>query len=298
MSLNGLIIYNGSLYSEKFIDYANMLKHAAIKKGHTIRLIKNNEIHSLLKTNEATLLSQTTLKAIDYIIFTDKDIYLAHHLEAMGYRLFNSAHATEVSDDKIKSYQTLAKKNLPIPKTLIAPKNFINPFENNANFLNHAIEYFNFPFVIKEAFGSFGEQVYLVHNKSDVENALNKIGNRPFMCQEFITSSYGKDIRLQVVGDDVITTMKRSSEIDFRANITSGGKMDTYTPSEAEKSLAITATKALGLDFAGVDLLFGENSKRVICEVNSNAHIRNLLDCTGVNVADSIIEYIDREVKK
>src|SRR5699024_11985759 len=99
-------------------------------------------------------------------------------------------------------------------------------------FLNHAIEYFNFPFVIKEAFGSFGEQVYLVHNKSDVENALDKIGDRPFMCQEFINSSYGKDIRLQVVGDDVITTMKRSSEIDFRANITSGGKMDTYTPSE------------------------------------------------------------------
>src|SRR5690625_6941408 len=46
---------------------------------------------------------------------------------------------------------------------------------------------------------------------------------------------------------------------------------------------SIEATKSLGLDFAGVDLLFGKNSERIICEVNSNAHIRNLLNCTGID---------------
>lgn len=298
MSINGLIIYNGSLHSDKFIDYANMLKQAAIKQGHNVEIIKNNDLFSLINSTELQLLSHKKLTNINYIIYTDKDIYLAYQLEAMGYRLFNSALATEISDDKIKSYQNLAKNSLPIPKTLIAPKNFINPIENNAVFINQVIKEFDFPFIIKEAFGSFGEQVYLVHNKTEIKNVLEEINNRPFMCQEFIKSSFGNDIRIQVVGNEVITAMKRTSKTDFRANITSGGTMEVYNPSKSEKEIAILATKSLGLDFAGVDLLFGEQDHRIICEVNSNAHIRNLLDCTGVNVADSIIEYIDGEVNK
>lgn len=298
MSLNGLIIYNGSLYSEKFIDYAKMLEASAINQKHQISLIKNNDMFSLLEAKKPELITDFDLSNIDYIIFTDKDIYLAHHLESMGFRLFNSAFATEISDDKIKSYQKLSSKKLPIPKTMIAPKNFIKPIENSKAFINQTINQFGFPYILKEAFGSFGEQVYLVHNENDIKNVLSKINNRPFMCQEFIESSFGIDIRLQVVGNEVITAMKRTSKVDFRANVTAGGKMEPYTPNAYEKELAIKSTQTLGLDFAGVDLLFGENEERIICEVNSNAHIRNLLDCTGVNVADSIINYIDREVRK
>ncbi len=297
MNLNGLIIYNGSLYSEKFIDYANMLKSAAIEKGHQIRLLKNNEMFSLLNSQEPGLLTDFDLNKIDYIIFTDKDIYLAYQLEAMGYRLFNTAFSTEISDDKIKSYQKLSVTHLPIPSTLIAPKNFMNPIENSQAFIDKSINQFGFPFVIKEAFGSFGEQVYLVHNETDIEQALLKINNRPYMCQEFIHSSFGTDIRLQVVGNEVVTAMKRTSQVDFRANVTSGGKMEVYTPNNYEKDLAVKAAQTLGLEFAGVDLLFGKE-ERIICEVNSNAHIRNLLDCTGINVADYMIDYIDREVSK
>ena len=52
------------------------------------------------------------------------------------------------------------------------------------------------------------------------------------------------------------------------------------------------STKAIGLDFAGVDILFGEQEEPIVCEVNSNAHFKNIYDCTGVNTADYILEYI------
>src|SRR5690625_513737 len=298
MNLNGLMIYNGSLYSEKFIDYANMLQSAAIKKGHHVELVKNNELFSLMHTNKTDILSNLNLNRIDYIIFTDKDIYLAHQLVALGIRLFIIALSTDISDDKIKTYQKLMKSNLPIPETLIGPINFIKPIESNRKFITQSIEHFGFPFIIKEAYGSFGEQVYLIKNNTDIEKALSKINDRPFMCQSFIDSSFGTDIRVQVVGNEVVTAMKRTSINDFRANVTTGGKMQNYLPSNYEKHLAIEATKSLGLDFAGVDLLFGKNSERIICEVNSNAHIRNLLNCTGINVADYMLDYIDREMIK
>src|SRR5699024_10643134 len=97
-------------------------------------------------------------------------------------------------------------------------------------------------------------------------------------------------------GDQVITAMQRTSENDFRANVTSGGKMEPYEPNESQKRLAIEATKAIGADFAGVDLLFGENDQPIVCEINSNAHIRNLLDCTGVNVAIDLVTYIEKDL--
>lgn len=36
--------------------------------------------------------------------------------------------------------------------------------------------------------------------------------------QEFVKSSVGKDLRLNVVGNKVVATMKRLNEDDFRAN--------------------------------------------------------------------------------
>src|SRR5699024_2502750 len=161
-----------------------------------------------------------------------------------------------------------------------------------------AIEHFGFPFIIKEAYGSFGEQVYLIKNNTDIEKALSKINDRLFMCQSFIDSRFGTDISVQVVGNEVVTAMKRTSINDFKSKVKISSKIQNYLTSNYENHLAIEATKSLGLDIAGVELLLGNNSERIICEVNSNAHIRNLLNCTGINVADYMLDYIDREMIK
>lgn len=289
MTLVGWVIYNGFLPGDKFYDYANMIASAAIDRGHQTILLKNNEIISLLDQ-----ISINRKSFPHYVVFTDKDTYLAKQLQLLGIRVYNSAEAIEISDDKIKTYQVLGSKQIPIPKTIFAPKTF--GFQIDEQFVESVIQYFSFPLVLKEAFGSFGEQVYLVHNRDELFAQIEVIGTRPFMFQQFIQTSYGKDLRLQVVGDRVVTAMKRTSEHDFRANVTSGGKMERYKPNEIEKQLAIQATKAIGADFAGVDLLFGENNAPIVCEINSNAHIRNLLDCTGVNAAIDLVHYIEKDL--
>lgn len=288
MNTTGWIIYNGNLPGNKFLDYAEMLQAAADTYKSKTKIFKNNELISMLSSSRLDVLPKKAFP--DYVVFTDKDIYLAKQLEYLGIPVFNSADSIAISDDKIATYQALARLKLPIPKTMIAPKIFIEgSFEEYI--IQQAINELGFPMVIKEAFGSFGEQVYLIDNKEALYNKVNELGNRAFIFQEFIATSYGVDIRLQVVGSQVIAGMKRKSLHDFRANITAGGTMEPYEATLEEKQLAILATKAIGADFAGVDLLFGTDSP-VICEVNSNAHIRNLLDCTGINAANYIIEHI------
>lgn len=295
MTLSGWIIYNGSLNSEKFTDFAQMLQTAAHKQGINALIYKNNDIMSYLSLNPQII--QAEKKDLpDFVIFADKDIYLAKQLELLGVRVFNRAEAIATSDDKIATYQRLAQLQLPIPKTIVAPKSFTNEIHTDFYQIDHIIETLGLPMIVKEAFGSFGEQVYLVYTKEELKEIIQAIHGRPFMFQEFIKTSYGKDLRLQVVGEQVVTAMKRTAKDDFRANITAGGTMEAYKPSNYEASLAVKATKAIGADFAGVDLLFGENDEPIICEINSNAHIRNIYEFTNINPADAMISYIRKQL--
>lgn len=297
LKLTGWVIYNGNLQSADFLDFAKWIEVAATKKNIDIHIKKNNELLAYMTSDSLHLLPQKESVLPDFVIFADKDIYLAKQLELLGIPVFNSANAIEISDDKIATYQVLAKHKLDIPQTIIAPKIFYKDKNMDINFTKYVAQTLGFPLIIKEAFGSFGEQVYMIHTYEEMIEKVEKLISKPFLFQEFITSSFGKDIRLQVVGNQVVASMLRKSANDFRANITAGGTMKKYDPTIAETQLAITATQAIGADFAGVDLLFGKDGKPIICEINSNAHIRNLFDCTGINVADFMIDHIIRQMR-
>ena len=133
------------------------------------------------------------------------------------------------------------------------------------------------------------------NNVGKTENHLEKncrISSSTLLFQELIKESYGHDTRINVVGGRVVASMlRRSTDGDFRSNLTLGGTMENYTPTPEEADLAIRATQLLGLDFAGVDVLFGKDGP-ILCEVNSNAHFKTTLECTGVNMALEIMRHI------
>ncbi len=284
--MKGLLIVNEFLNSNKFNEIHTWLLEAS----------KKYEVFMELRTNAQLLVDISNSKSeqlADFILFWDKDVKLAYYLEQLGYPVYNSARAIEVCDDKALTHLTLMNKEIPMPRTIIAPKTFDNIGYTNYEFLEEIGGRLGFPMIIKECFGSFGQQVYLVHNMEEAREKMQAIGAKPLLFQEFLRSSFGRDLRLQVVGGRVIASMFRFSENgDFRANLSIGGRMQPYEPTKQQKELAISCCERIGLDFAGVDLLFGEVGEPIVCEVNSNAHFKNIYDCTGVNAADAIIEHI------
>ncbi len=290
MQLHGWIIYNGHLPGDRFLNQAKTYEKAALDRGLSANIVKNNALVSFLGTHTTHVLQVDEGKLPDFVIFLDKDIYLAKQLESLGIKVFNRASAINISDDKISTYQVLAQHNIPIPKTIIAPKIFPVETVLDPMFMDRVVQTFGFPLIMKEAFGSFGEQVYLIHNTQQLLDQMHALKGRPYVFQEYIDTSFGRDLRLQVVGDRVVAAMYRQTEEDFRS--TAGGVRLAYEPTAEEAALAIAATKAIGADFAGVDLLFGENDEHIICEVNSNAHILKLLSCTNINVAEEVVDYI------
>ena len=274
--IKGILVVNHFLKGEKFDALNRALLQSALE----------NNVKLELKTN----LELSFEKEFDcnFALFWDKDIALAERMEKSGIRLFNSARSIELCDDKARTCAALSGV-AKMPETLVAPKTYFK--SDMSEFVNKAIEILGVPLVFKECFGSFGEQVFLCKTKEDV---MEKITARPFILQEYVENSSGRDKRLEVVGGKVIAAMRRVNENDFRSNLTNGGKMFPCTASESEKVLAVNACAALGLDFGGVDILDGE----ILCEVNSNAHIINISQCTGINAADLIFKHILSEMKK
>lgn len=286
------LIVNGYLEGEKYEEIYQWLIDAAKKKG--IRLIKltNDRLTSVLPISSGV--TDWKMRP-DFVLFWDKDVALARMLENEGFSVYNSADAIEACDDKALTFIRLKKSGIRMPKTFIAPLKYDEQYKDFA-FLIQVGKTLGYPMVIKENKGSFGQQVYLAENADEALDIIKKIGNHEFIMQEFIESSKGRDIRLHVVGNRVITAMERNNDRDFRANVTNGGTMKKYVPNKSERELAIRACKELKLDFAGVDLLFSEDGEPILCEVNSNAHFKNIYDCTGVNVADAIMEHIEEKI--
>lgn len=272
--LNGILVVNHFLRTDKFNELHSHLVNTAEKMNISLDI----------KTN-LQLATEKTVKS-DFVLFWDKDISLAKRLEKMGLPVFNSSDSIAKCDDKARTYIELDGV-IPQPETLIAPKCYFK--SDMTDFVDRAVEILGLPLVFKECFGSFGAQVHLCNSKEEI---LSHITEKPFILQKFIKESTGRDKRLEIVDGKCVSAVFRENKNDFRSNVTNGGKMTVCTPDEKEIKTAVIACEKLGLTFGGVDIL--ENGD--VCEVNSNAHIINIMNTSGVDIAPFIFEAIEKRI--
>lgn len=278
------VIYNGSLTSDKFRDQAELLRDAAERAGVRATLKKNYEVQMAV--------NEKLEERPDFVVFLDKDILLATFLKNTGIPVFNDPEVIETCDNKAKQYIQLAKNNIAMPETIIAPKVYPNFTIEGSGYYEKVLEKLSLPMIIKEGHGSFGMKVYLIETEEDFFAKVDELRGVDYVFQQFIATSRGRDIRVNIVGGEIVAAMHRSSETDFRANITNGGVASVIKLTPEQEDLAIRAAEAVGAEFAGVDLLYGDNEAPLVCEVNAAAHIRNIYNVTGINVADRMISYI------
>ena len=309
----GWLIVNEYLDTEKFLEIRKLFLSGTEKKNVKLTVYTNADF--------AVDLSGAVVKsrAFDegepqFIIFYDKDIALASALEKMGYRLYNSADAIDVCDSKVKTATRISEYNLNCKDDeakILMPKTYKVPFtyENIGIKDSYSFDFLEYvekdlceagggalsdayPMVIKESNSSFGMGVHLAGSREEAVKLICEYGNKECIIQEYLSYSSGRDYRLQMVSDKCVCAMMRSNENDFRANITNGGKMSEYKPTDEDLSLARNVMKCLKLDFAGIDIMHDKSGRTVFLEANSNAHFKNIYDLTGINAAEKMIEYI------
>ncbi|MCB1616376.1 MAG: 30S ribosomal protein S6--L-glutamate ligase, partial [Pseudomonadales bacterium] len=82
-----------------------------------------------------------------------------------------------------------------------------------------------------------------------------------------------------------------------RSNLHRGGNASIVKLTPEERSTAVRAAKTMGLNVCGVDIL-RSNHGPVVMEVNSSPGLEGIEKATGINVAEKIIEFIEKNTKE
>lgn len=274
------------------------LKEEAKKRGHVVKTIKYPECYvEIQQNNPGVFYRGEDLSGFDVIIprimpgMTSYGAAIVRQFEMMGVYTPVRSIAITRSRDKLRSIQLLSRSGVGIPKTV---------FSRETSDVDGLLDRVGVPVIIKLASGTQGNGVVLAETRKVAKSVVQAfyVNDTSFLIQEFIAESAGSDIRVFVVGNRVVASMKRQSlDDDFRSNIHQGGTGKAIKLTDEEKKIALKAAKAMGLVVCGVDLI-RSNRGPLVLEVNSCPGLEGIEKATGRNVAGAIIEYVELNAKR
>ena len=286
-----LLASNPKLYSNQRII------EAAQKRGHEIEFVNVGNCYIKVSSNASEIFHDEgkKIEKINYVIprikpsMTFYGSAIIRQFEVMGMACLNGSEAITKSRDKLHTLQILSQYQMGMPDT---------SFANSSYETKDLIKLVgSTPLVIKLLEGTKGVGVVLAETNKAAESVINAFRSlkADILVQHYIKESKGQDIRCFVVGDQVVASMERvAQEGEFRANIHLGATARAIEVTDEEREAAIKATKIIGLEVAGVDMV-RSNSGPKILEINSSPGLEGIEGATGIDVAQKMIEYLEKK---
>ncbi|MFC7371258.1 RimK family alpha-L-glutamate ligase [Fictibacillus iocasae] len=225
-------------------------------------------------------------KLPDFAVVRCIDSLFTLQLENMNIKVFNPSSLSHMANDKARTHQFLASQGIPMVDTLFIDLKHWN--QDTHSFL--------FPVVVKENGGRGGNEVHLVSNAEELTSCMNESGARNWIVQQ-LAGTPGKDVRVFVVGNKIAGAVLRSSDSDFRANFSLGGRAEYYHLNHKETALVEKIISLLPIGMAGIDFLFDESGNFLFNEIEDVAGSRTLSSCSTVNIVRMYLQHIISTIK-
>jgi RimK family alpha-L-glutamate ligase len=197
----------------------------------------------------------------------EEGIWSITQLEAQGVRVLNRPPALLACHDKLLAARLLTSDGIPHPRT--------RRLESASS-----ADGLRYPVVAKPRFGSWVRDVELCCDRQALDRYVAEMNQRPWwstggIVQELVPP-LGIDLRVVVAAGEVVgAAMRTAAPGEWRTNVAIGGTPRGAIPPKDACKLAIEGTRALGIDFAGVDLLpIGD--EWIVLEVNGAVDVRRL----------------------
>jgi len=279
--------------------YSNRrLLEAGEERGHRMEFLNVKQCYMRLdpQNPEMHYRGGNVLERIDAVIprirpsVTFYGCAITRQFESMGIRVLNAAEPIKRSRDKLLASQLFVRHGLSMPVTGFAS----SPLDTKdlIKMVGGA------PLILKLLEGAQGRGVVLAETQKAAESVINamKSLNANLLVQEFIKEAGGKDLRCFVIGNKVVSAIERTAAVgDFRSNIHQGGSAQAVRIRPEERKLAVAATRALGLDVAGVDIIRSERGP-LLLEVNSSPGLEGIETATGKDLAGRMIQEVERKL--
>jgi len=217
---------------------------------------------------------------------------LMRQIEKFKIPVINDADSVDIVADKLLTSQLLTRNNIPIPKTMLVTGTV------DVDLVEKEIGY---PCIVKATTGSKGKTVYLCESKKYFKDLMDLLGSialkKTLIIQEYVNFCPGADLRVWVIGGKTVAAMKRTAPVgDFRANVSQGGTAEPFEITEEIDYIARETASILGLQIAGIDLLFDNNGGYLVCEANSSPGFEGMDKYCGTDMAQKITDFIKRKV--
>ena len=266
-------------------------------KGHDTQFVRTGDVQ--LRVDDVyfdAFSGAKSFRETDVVIprigrsLTDFGVLLLNQLDLMGVPTTLSAAGLSTARNKFATMQRLRAAGLRIPESFLVASKIK---------AGDVIERTPPPLILKLLSGTQGVGVMKVEKVSDVGPIIDTLVElkQLILIQSYVPNP-GEDIRMFVIGDEVVGAMvRKAGPTEWRSNIHLGGKGILYKPTEAENEIAVKAARAVGVEIAGIDMIMSKDGPFQI-EVNASPGFKGLMKATDVDVPGRIIDYAVQKATK
>ncbi len=281
------------LYGSKPSKNSVELIEAGRSMGHIVKSGPTGDISSMISNEGSQFwLGREDVSDIDLCLLrsfgpgsteqSTRRISLLEHMEVAGIKVVNSTYPFRRSRDKYATQYVLHAAGIPIPQTFTTES--LARAYHKTNEMGSTI--------YKPILGSMGRGSMKFDDADLAYNAYRMLDrlHHPLILQKYVKTP-GRDIRVFIVGDEVVGAVyKYLPEGEWKSNVAQGGKMVEEEVSDEIIDMAFKATKAMGLDYSGVDILESPEGP-IVLEVNASPGWQGLKKATGKDVAEIIVRH-------
>jgi ribosomal protein S6--L-glutamate ligase len=261
--------------------------------GHPVTLIHPRDCVAYLSGCATRIRMKSAPDGLDVVLprigatIKDYAVTLVRHLELSGLKVVNGFHSILLARNKFLTLQTLVEAGVPVPDSFWV--------SNQENFEQAVADLGGYPVVVKMPASRQGQGVALVDSKVTAGFIMANlpVTTTGLLVQEYIPPETRRDIRAFVIGGELVAAVElRPRKGDFRSNIHQGGNGRRLTPGGDLTILSLSASRALGLEIAGIDMMIRHDGRIQVIETNYSPGFEGLEEITGIDIASRIIALV------
>ncbi|MGY0693174.1 ATP-grasp domain-containing protein [Virgibacillus sp. FSP13] len=280
MEQNGWLVYSKT-DAELNSNYINWFLEEAHLQGIHLELILREHLTIGIFQNQRVIrYNNKPVQLPEFAVIRTIDQLLRLHLEACGITVCNSSHTARICNNKALTHHHVNNLNIPMVDTIFNKKHTLSTNPPAP-----------FPFILKETGGRGGKQVYYIRNIQDWKTGLASLSTEEVIIQS-CDVSLGKDVRVFVVGSEIVGAVLRENDNDFRANYKLGGSAKWYVLTSQEIAMINKIIQSFDFDMVGIDFLIDKDGKLLFNEIEDVVGSRTLSAVSDINILEIYIKHI------
>lgn len=276
----GWLIYSkkDALENSSYIDW--FIEEARLQNLNLILVLREDLTIGLINNELTVQLHQKQVNLPQFAVVRTVEPMLSLHLELAGIKVFNSSKISHICNHKSLTHLEMNRLNIPMVDMNFMKKEHLSETAP-----------MSFPYVIKEATGRSGKQVYMIQNEQDWEQYYQEPDETDLVIQSTQVQT-GKDVRVFIVGKEIVGAVLRENKNDFRANFKLGGTATWYPLHSEQIKMINKIIHHFDFDMVGIDFLIGLNGEFLFNEIEDVVGSRILSKTSNINILEIYIAHI------